>query len=121
MFQAKLPSRYFNKIDLLPDFFDFAAVKERYPNLVFTSAERGIGIEPLKHMLASVLDSEFQERTARVHISDYKFISLLHDKAEVLEKNYDGEYIEVRFRAPKKLLAQLDAKMRQLGVQSSTA
>jgi len=68
-----------------------------------------------------VLDSEFQERTARVHISDYKFISLLHDKAEVLEKNYDGEYIEVRFRAPKKLLAQLDAKMRQLGVQSSTA
>jgi GTP-binding protein HflX len=118
---SKVTITVFNKIDLLPDFVDFAAVKERYPNLVFTSAERGIGIEPLKHMLASVLDSEFQERTARVHISDYKFISLLHDKAEVLEKNYDGEYIEVRFRAPKKLLAQLDAKMRQLGVQSSTA
>jgi len=118
---SKVTITVFNKIDLLPNCFDFVAVKERYPNVVFTSAERGIGIEQLKSMLASVLESEFQERTVRVHISDYKFISLLHDTAEVLEKNYDGEYIEVRFRAPKKMLAQLDAKMRKLGMPDSPA
>lgn len=112
--RGKVMMTVFNKLDMLPADFDFAAAKERYAHSVFVSAERGIGVERLKEMIASVMESEFQERTARAHISDYKFISFLHDAAEVLEKNYDGEYIEVRFRAPKKLLARIDAMTQKL-------
>ncbi|MCS7013252.1 MAG: GTPase HflX [Chloroherpetonaceae bacterium] len=104
----------FNKLDKLPADFDFAHARECYPNAVFVSAERGIGIQQLKSCITSIISAEFQERQVRVHVSHYKFISFLHDKAEVLEKHYDGEYIEVRFRAPKKMLAQIDATLRKL-------
>lgn len=104
----------FNKLDLLPTEFDFTAAKQRYPNLVFVSAERGIGIEQLKATLSETICAEFQDKRVRVHISHYKFISFLHDKAEVLEKHYDGEYIEVHFRAPKKQFAQIEAMMHKL-------
>ncbi|MFN3386912.1 MAG: GTPase HflX [Candidatus Thermochlorobacter sp.] len=112
--RSKVTITVFNKIDLLPADFDFVAARKRYAHCVFVSAERGIGIEHLKEMIARVMDSEFQERTARVHISEYKFISFLHDTTEVLEKNYDGEYIEVRFRAPKNMLARIDAMLQKL-------
>ncbi len=112
--RSKVMITVFNKIDLLPADFDFVAARKRYAHCVFVSAERGIGIEQLKETIARVMDSEFQERTARVHISEYKFISFLHDTTEVLEKNYDGEYIEVRFRAPKNMLARIDAMLQKL-------
>ncbi|KER09459.1 MAG: GTP-binding protein HflX [[Candidatus Thermochlorobacteriaceae] bacterium GBChlB] len=109
----------FNKVDLLDAEFDFAAVKERYPTAVFVSAHRGIGVGGLLDAISRVMDKEFQPRTARIHISHYKFISYLHDAAEILNKTYDGEFVEVEFRAPKKILEHIDAKVEQLRAHSA--
>ncbi len=109
----------FNKIDLLDAEYDFAAVRERYPTAVFVSAHRGIGVGGLLDAISSVMDKEFQPRTARIHISHYKFISYLHDAAEIVNKTYDGEVVEVEFRAPKKILEHIDAKLEQLRAHSA--
>ncbi len=49
-----------------------------------------------------------------MHISQYKIISQLHDETEVLEKKYDGEFVEVVFRLPKKHLKHVDALLGKL-------
>jgi len=104
----------FNKADALPDDFNFDSIRAHYPNAVFVSAERGINIEHLKLQLGAVMEAEFQTRTVRVHISHYKIISQLHDETEVLEKKYDGEFVEVSFRFPKKHLKHVDVLLGKL-------
>ncbi|MCS6989862.1 MAG: GTPase HflX [Chloroherpetonaceae bacterium] len=104
----------FNKADILPSDFNFNAVRSQYPNAIFVSAERGINIESLKARIAATMEADFQTRTARVHISQYKIISQLHDETEVLEKKYDGEFVEVVFRVPNKRLKRVDALLGKL-------
>jgi GTP-binding protein HflX len=104
----------FNKADVLPVDFNFNAVRAQYPNALFVSAERGINLEALKTHIGEVMEAEFQTRTARVHISHYKIISQLHDETEVLEKKYDGEFVEVVFRFPKKHLKHVDVLLGKL-------
>jgi GTP-binding protein HflX len=104
----------FNKADALPADFNFDAVCAQYPNAMFVSAERGINIEALKAHIGKVMEAEFQTRTARVHILQYKIISQLHDETEILEKKYDGEFVEVVFRFPKKHLKHVDVLLGKL-------
>ena len=104
----------FNKADALPADFNFDAVCAQYPNAMFVSAERGINIEALKAHIGKVMEAEFQTRTARVHISQYKIISQLHDETEILEKKYNGEFVEVVFRFPKKHLKHVDVLLGKL-------
>lgn len=104
----------FNKADALPDDFDFEAVRARYPGALFVSAERGINIETLKARLAATMEAEFQTRSTRLHVSQYKVISQLHDETEILEKKYDGEFVEIVFRVPNKRLKRVDALLGKL-------
>jgi len=104
----------FNKADVLPADFNFHAVYAQYPNALFVSAERGINIEALKAYISTVMEAEFQTRTARIHVSQYKIISQLHDETEILEKKYDGEFIEVIFRFPRKHLKRVDGLLGKL-------
>lgn len=99
----------FNKIDAVDKDFDFRALAEKYPNSVAVSAARGININGLREALSGVLDAEFIERDARLHISNYKLVSLLHDKTEVVAKSYDGEMINLSLRVPRKILKHVDA------------
>jgi GTPase len=99
----------FNKIDALPEGYDFNALSARFPNAVFVSGERGINLEGLKEKIAAVMERGFITRTARFHISNYGFVSQLHDETEVLDKTYDGEFVSITFRMPKKIEKHIDA------------
>lgn len=102
----------FNKIDLVDPDFSFAALKTKYQGAVFVSAARGINVGALKDRIGEVMLEEYEERRARIHVSDYKLISYLHEKTEVLDKHYDGEDVIILFRVPKKLASLVDAALK---------
>jgi len=112
----KMVIHVFNKLDLLPPDFDFTGIRNRYPNSVFVSGERGINLSGLKDMIAEVMETEFKTRSARIHISNYKFISYLHDTGEILSKTYEGETVVISFRIPKKILKHVDGLLERYAI-----
>jgi GTP-binding protein HflX len=79
----------FNKIDALESgrrFLD--RLQRRYPEAVFVSALRGIGLEKLKERLLQTVEQHFVEREVCVPVAAQKVISFIHDVANVLEEDY---------------------------------
>ena len=100
-----------NKIDRLSEDQDLTALKKHYPNAVFISAARSININALKSKLAEQVKSDFENHYIRIHVSDYRIISLLHEKTDVLKKHYDGEDIDVWFSVSKKRMPIIESAL----------
>lgn len=96
--QGKPTVTVFNKIDLLKDRGLFARLAGSYPNSVFISASRGINVAGLVEGIAALLDAAVTEETMVLRQDQYPVLSRIHDLGEVLQKEYDGDAIRVRFR-----------------------
>ena len=78
----------FNKIDDLEDAGLIGALKKRYPDAVFVSALRGIGLDRLKERLLETVEQHFVEREVCLPVTAQPVISFIHDVADVLEEDY---------------------------------
>jgi len=106
-----------NKIDRLPQDEHFSGLAQKFDNAVLISAARGINLSGLMAQISDVIQADFDERFARIHVSDYKLISYLHEKAEVISKRYDGEEVEISFRVPKKIASHIDGLLERKSKQ----
>jgi GTP-binding protein HflX len=88
----------FNKIDKVEDRSIVSFLSKRYPNAVFISASRGINVGALHAKIMELLDANIAEQTMTFSQSDYQIISQIHEMAEILDKQYDGNEITIRFR-----------------------
>ena len=96
---ANKPMIYvFNKIDKLEDRSIITLLGRQHPNAVFVSASRGINIGALQSKITELLDANITEQTITFSHADHHIISQIHDMAEILEKQYDGDEITIRFR-----------------------
>jgi GTP-binding protein HflX len=94
----KLTVFVFNKIDKVKDRSIVTFVSTQYPHAVFISASRGINIGALELKIMELLDANIAEQTMTFSQSDYQIISQIHEMAEILDKQYDGNDITIRFR-----------------------
>ena len=84
----------FNKVDRLQDRRLLAGLKARWPECEMVSALKGMGLESLKTGLRKLVEAQETEEELRLPVNASKTISLIHDKATVLEKWYeDGEVV----------------------------
>jgi len=105
---AGKPTIYvFNKIDKLELRSIVVELKSEYPSSVFISAERGISISTLTDKLQEFLEVDAEEHELRFDQSEYGTIARLHDIAEILGQEYEGNSILVRFRIIPKHLERL--------------
>lgn len=107
----------FNKIDLLSDRGIIASLTQRYPESVFISAARGINVSGLEERIAALLERDIVEHTMTFSQQDHHIISQIHDMAEILDTQYDGDKIVVRFRLDR---AHAD-RMKKVLAKRSTA
>lgn len=105
--QAKPAILVFNKIDRLPDRNTIADLTRRYPDAVCIAAARGINLRGLTTALTGRLEADVLVEEITIPQSAYGVISKIHEMAEVLEKNYDGDTITVRFRMNRRNAARL--------------
>jgi GTP-binding protein HflX len=99
----------FNKIDALEDPGTIRELRMNHPEAVFISAARGINLSALKEAIAWHLAQDFVERRIRTHVSNYKLIGYLYEHAEVIEKQYLDEDVELTFRVHRNRLKHIDA------------
>jgi GTP-binding protein HflX len=96
--QGKPTIMVFNKIDRIDARALIPILRGSYDNAVFIAALRGINMISLQQKIGEILDADITEETLTLSQADYPVLSQIHDLAEVLEKNYDGETITIRFR-----------------------
>ncbi len=97
----------FNKIDNHQDSPLVADLKEQYPNGIFISAKKNIGLEQLKAEIVKVVTSTRYSETIKVHIGDGKTLYLLDTKAHVSEKKYEGDYVFCTVEGEKGVIDQI--------------
>jgi GTP-binding protein HflX len=96
----------FNKIDRLTQRTVITYLTANYPTAVFVSATRGIQMNVLKERLIQLLDSRIVEQTLTFNIADTARIARIHEVAEVLDKQYDGDTVIIRVRILKVVAEQ---------------
>jgi len=88
----------FNKIDLLQDQTILQSLRNRYPDAVFLSASRHIGIESLKKKIVEFIEKNFVKIKIRLNNQNQKFIHYIHSIGHVLDMDYQDHLVELTLK-----------------------
>ena len=91
----------FNKIDLL-EADQLVALKKAYPDGLFVSAERGIGLGKLKKRLEKLIEEDYVDFDYNVPLSQYRAVAYLHEVANIEEEQYEGDRVTITGSSSKK-------------------
>lgn len=98
----------FNKIDRLDDRGILSDLKNKFPNAVFTSASKGMGLERLRQAVRTELRRTEKEKTFRVPTHKGKVISMIHDITHVISQHYEQDVTVIRVRGEPGDLIRID-------------
>lgn len=84
----------FNKIDKI-DPQKLAELKKMYPDALYVSAERGIGMRKLKDRLEILIEEDYVDFRYKIPFNQYKAVAYLHDVAVIEQEKYDPEDVTV--------------------------
>ncbi|TSA28873.1 MAG: GTPase HflX [Ignavibacteriales bacterium] len=94
----KTQIKIFNKVDALKDKNRMDYVSKQYKNSILISAERGINITNLKKMLLAIYEQNFTAYKIKLTHADLKIISKIYELAEVINIDYNNEYVSLNYR-----------------------
>ncbi|MGD9898809.1 MAG: GTPase HflX [Calditrichaceae bacterium] len=103
----------FNKVDQIKQNGILNQIKARYPEAIFVSGKRGIGIQNLKDRLGEIVESGFETEQIRLNFHSGSAEYLIRPLARVLEKTFDDEYIYLTIKYPRENKSKIDAVTSQ--------
>jgi GTP-binding protein HflX len=108
----------FNKMDAL-DSQRIGELKREFPDAVFISAERGIGLGQLEDRIKELIEEDFVTKTMTIPAAKYEGVAFLHREANIIEKKYVGSDIKLKFIIAKKDLMRLKSLLDNIDVTES--
>ncbi len=96
-----------NKIDLVTDPDELAALDRKFPGSLHISSITGSGLDALLKACSVVLADRVRCRDFRIPQQRADLVSLLHREAKVLSTEYDGDDILVRAVVPPTIAGRL--------------
>ena len=108
----------FNKLDAI-DPQRITELKRAYPEAVFVSAERGIGLSELQDNLVDLIEEDYVTRTMKIPAAKYEGVAFLHREANIIEKKYVGSDIKLTFSIAKDDLMRLQSILDNIDVAES--
>ncbi len=106
---AKPVITVFNKIDLVKDDTIIRNIRKFYPDALFISAARGIGMKNILEDLSQVVMKDFFIKEITLPIQDSQRIAGIYDKYQVLEQTYKGNFTILKIRLSQEYAAQLES------------
>ena len=100
----------FNKMDQVEDPLLLRQLAERYPYVVFLSAQRGEGLAELEGEIVAVLRARWQDLDIVLPLAAGALVAELHARGEVSLEEYFESEVHLRARAPADLAARIRAK-----------
>jgi GTP-binding protein HflX len=90
----------FNKADVLsPEELEFRVPGKYSENSIFISAQTGFNIDRLNEKIIEIMERDYVEREISFSTKKTKLISTIHRITEVLEEDYNGDKVTIRFKA----------------------
>lgn len=108
----------FNKLDKI-DSVKIAELKAAYPDAVFISAGRGIGLGKLNECIQKLIEEDFVTKTMQIPVSKYEGVAFLHRVANIHEQKYVNSSVELTFSVAKKDLMKLEDLLDNIGSTES--
>ncbi len=99
-----------NKIDRLADPNELSVWLNRHPEALPISAARGDGLEELAAAVRECMLGELREVRVGVALRDSRTISVLEKRTIVLDRQYEGDHIEMRVRIGRRQVEELLAR-----------
>ena len=98
-----------NKIDLVSDPDELAALDRKFPDALHLSSVTGVGLDDLLTACTEVLADRVRCRDYRIPQLRADLVSLLHREAKVLSTDYEADDILVRAVVPPAIAGRLEA------------
>ncbi|MDI6402347.1 GTPase HflX, partial [Balneolaceae bacterium ANBcel3] len=111
----------FNKVDLISSAENLADLKQKYPDAVFVSAARGIGLEDIFSQIKKIISRNYLNRKIVIPITAYQVVSFLHEKAEIETEEYDDSEIVLKFSIHQKFNGMLNELLEKVQVKEVVA
>jgi len=97
----------FNKIDLLPNTASLPSLRKEYPDSLFLSATRHIGVESLKLKLKELLEKNFVSLILRIPQQEQKLIHYIYSVARVGNIQYQEDQVEIELKCDRETLSKI--------------
>jgi len=94
----KTQIKVFNKVDAIKDKNRIPYVRNKYPESIIISAQRGINVSQLRDKLIIISESGYVEENIALGLNESKKAAKIHTLAEVLSTEYDDDAIHITYR-----------------------
>ncbi len=105
----------FNKVDRLPKHHILDQLQILYPEAMFISAARHIGLNHLKRKILQIAEAQYETRRIKLNYQSGAGEHLLYPIAVILDKTSDDQYVYLTIKynkAHKRRINQIAAKFR---------
>lgn len=106
-----------NKVDAMTS-EQVAEAKQNYPDAVFVSAERSIGLDALEERIEELIEAEYLYQELTIPVSKYKAVAFIHENANVESEKYVGNDVKLRFHIARKDFKQLSHILDTIGAEN---
>ncbi len=103
----------FNKIDALPP-EDLSRMKRVWPEALFVSAERGIGLSKLKDRVEELIEEDYIDFEFKIPLTHYKIASHLHDIAVVEDESFEDDEVIIQGTIARKDRKKLEEMLKRV-------
>lgn len=108
----------FNKLDAI-DPEKVMQLKREYPESLFISAHRGIGLAALQERLEQIIQEEYIEFAYSLPLSQYRAAAYLHEAGVVRTEQYDGDSVHIKGSITKEERDRFESLLSELNEQMS--
>ena len=103
----------FSKVDRMDD-EQHEMLRGEYPNALYISAIRGIGLSELEEAIEQEIESNYIQVDLDIPIQAYKAVAFIHEHAHVENEKYTGEFVHITCRIDEKDFKQLSKMLNTI-------
>jgi GTP-binding protein HflX len=110
----------FNKIDLITTDAVFNELQHQYPDAVFVSAKRHIGIGALRKNIEEIISRRYEISIIKFGYSKGEIENRIRKIAQVIEREFDENFIRCTIKYPVENRAKINALREEFNINSPT-
>ena len=103
----------FNKVDRIDD-EQHEMLRAEYPSALHISSVRGIGLSQLEEAIEQKIESKYRQVNLDIPIQAYRAVAFIHQRANVENEKYTGEYVHISCRIDEKDFKQLSKMLNTI-------
>jgi GTPase len=105
----------FNKIDAVKDRILADALVASRPGAVGVSGRTGAGVPELEKRVARIARGRHRQLEIEVPAGAGRLLAFIEERADVVEKSYDGDVVRLRLVASERDAAKIESQLLELG------